>query len=844
MKRVWQRRKKLFNIMRINLTGFLILVVVGVVSFQMVRIVLLQNMQELGASLAGSSASETQNKLTVYETLLSFGAEEVAAQLEQGVGRDELTAWMGRYFRQLSGILGKDNADLYGVVGGEILAANPWEGDETYDYRQAVWYQNAIKAAGTVVFTEVYQDAISSRSIITLSVTCGHQGEVLAMDVFPENFQFQDAALELPEGGSFFLCDQVGTLIYQETALERPYQEIQDYLDLVQAGIESGALDSYDSSIRDLDGNQRGVYYAVLPNGWISIITVPFENILKGLHQISSGFLLMLGMAFLLLAALTWRDFRTGRKMERTNETVRVLGNSYYALYRVDFGQDTYEMIKGSDFVRSRLGPTGNYEDLLECMMEVIEEDACQEYRESFSLDNIRRLVTGRIRDFGGDFLRRFGEEYRWVNVRVLYDESLAPEEAVLCFREVDREKSRQLQERRLLESSLEASRQSEQSKQAFFSNMSHDMRTPLNAIIGLSELAEKEAKNPDKVREYLHKVNLSSRQLLELINDILDMSRMEHGNMEMNLEQFNLQTCVENCADTIRFQAERDGKTFQLHFDLDCSEVIGDPLRVSQILNNLLSNALKFTSAGDTISMDVTQVSRQEHAKYKLVVSDTGIGMSPEFLPRLFEPYAREARFEARGVSGTGLGMAIVKHLVYQMNGHIHVESTQGQGSTFTVILPLEPVKESHPARAEANLLSTETSLEGRKVLLAEDNPINMEIAVELLNLQGVQVTQAWNGREALDQFASSAPETFDLILMDMQMPEMDGCEAAEHIRRLPRPDAKTVPIIAVTANAFAEDIAATTQAGMDAHISKPIDFRILCQTMERVLKKREERR
>ena len=177
-------------------------------------------------------------------------------------------------------------------------------------------------------------------------------------------------------------------------------------------------------------------------------------------------------------------------------------------------------------------------------------------------------------------------------------------------------------------------------------------------------------------------------------------------------------------------------------------------------------------------------------------------------------------------------------------MNGHIHVESTQGQGSTFTVILPLEPVKESHPARAEANLLSTETSLEGRKVLLAEDNPINMEIAVELLNLQGVQVTQAWNGREALDQFASSAPGTFDLILMDMQMPEMDGCEAAEHIRRLPRPDAKTVPIIAVTANAFAEDIAATTQAGMDAHISKPIDFRILCQTMERVLKKREERR
>ena len=190
--------------------------------------------------------------------------------------------------------------------------------------------------------------------------------------------------------------------------------------------------------------------------------------------------------------------------------------------------------------------------------------------------------------------------------------------------------------------------------------------------------------------------------------------------------------------------------------------------------------------------------------------------------------------------MKGTGLGMAIVKSLVEQMNGHIHVESAQGEGSTFTVILPFETVEDSRPVSDPAPAPAQSWSLEGRRVLLAEDNEINMEIATELLTMRGVQLTQARNGREAVERFQASEPNAFDVILMDMQMPEMDGCEAAERIRALPRPDAGTVPIIAVTANAFAEDIAATTKAGMDAHISKPIDFRILCQTMEKLLEER----
>ena len=533
---------------------------------------------------------------------------------------------------------------------------------------------------------------------------------------------------------------------------------------------------------------------------------------------------------------MSWRDVRTSARVERTNETVRVLGNSYYALYRVDYQKETYEMIKGSDYVRGRIPPTGPYEDLLRTAGEVIEPDAFRDFAESLSAKNIRSLVSRRVRNFGGDFLRRFGDEMRWVNVRVLFDESLAPEEVVLCFQEVEEEKQRQLRERRLLEDALELARQNETSKQSFFSNMSHDMRTPLNAIVGLSELAGEHTGDREKVAEYLQKINTASRQLLNLINDILDMSRVEHGKVTLTTKEFDLPQCVEECVESFRFQAEGEGKRLTLDLDVRDARVMGDPFRISQLLNNLLSNAVKFTSRGDSVQVSVTQVDQGERAKYRFVIADTGIGMSREFLPRLFEPYSREMRFTSRQISGTGLGMPITKALVAQMDGEIQVESEQGVGTTFTLVLPLAGAEPAEAPAPAAEAPEEAFSLEGKRILLAEDNEVNMEITTEILSMRGVEVVQAWNGREAVERFSEAEPFAFDAVLMDMQMPEMDGCAAARQIRALRRPDARAVPIIAVTANAFAEDVAATTAAGMDAHVSKPIDFNILCRTLERL--------
>ena len=835
MKGSGRRWVRLLRGMRVHIVVLAALIVVGVAGFQLLRVALLKNAQSTGSSLARTYAAEERNKLVVFETLLSFGAGNIDAWVEQGWSRDEVQQWLVLYFLRMQEILGEEAVDPYAVIDGEIVAANPWEGDENYDASQTEWYRRALEARGEVIFTNVYTDAISGNPVVTVAQQCERSGAVLAFDIFPEKLHLAAEPLALPQGGSFFLCDSTGTLIHQQTDLEVPQTELQQYVQELVQSVRAGEQDRYDASFTDLEGRQRNVYYCTMPNGWLALLTVPYDTILQGLDTFTLLFALLILFSLAAVLGLSWRELRLSERVERTNETARVLGNSYYALYRVNFVRGTYEMIKGSDYISGRLEAKGSYEALSKVVGEVIEPEAYQEYVDSFSLENIRRLVSNSIRDFGGDFRRRFGEEYRWVNVRVLFDASIAPEEVVLCFREVEEEKKRRLEETQLLEDALEASRRSEKAKQAFFSNMSHDMRTPLNAIIGLSQLVRQHLDDRERVADYMDKIGYSSRQLLELINDILDMSRLEHGKVTLDCRQFDLAACVRECAEAFRPQAEQAGKTLDVRISLRQPVVLGDSFRITQIMNNLLSNAFKFTREGDRVTVTLSQVDNQAGVKYQLVVSDTGIGMSPDFLPQLFEPYARETRFSARQVAGTGLGMPIVKSLVTQMNGEIHVDSTPDQGTTFTLVLPFTAVGEG-----EAEELpdpAADFSLDGRHILLAEDNLVNMEIAAEILSMHGVEVTKAFNGLEAVEQFEAAPPFAFDAILMDMQMPEMDGCEAARRIRALSRPDAATVPIIAVTANAFAEDVAATGAAGMDAHISKPIDFDALCRTLERLI-------
>ena len=850
-----KKRKDLRTGVRLRISFFpvILFAVLSVVCILLLRQDLLQNAQQTGTAVAFSYATEEQNNIAVYRTLIQIGTRYIDTQTAAFWNEERIQRWMEIFFNRVEGVLGKNTVDPYAVINGKIIAARPWAGDEAYDVEAADWYRRAVEANGDVVFTDAYQDAITGKPVITIAQMGTESGCVLAFDVFPENFRLTLRTAELPEGSSYYLCDRRGTVLYSTGESTHDDEEEAEYVREILKEISLGLHDEYDSVLYDPSGVKKGVYYNELPNGWKAIITIPFHEIFGELNRLIAVFSLFFACFLMMTLFLSVRDWRLQHKIGRSNETVRVLGNSYYALYRVNVNDASYEIIKGSEYVLKRLPVRGDYERLLDVMREIIEPNACRDFLDSFSAEKIGELLDKKIHDFGGDFRRRFGSVYKWVNVRVLFDETLTPGEAVLCFREVEREKVQQLQRTRLLEEALEAARRSEETQSSFFSSMSHDMRTPLNAVIGLSELAQKQTDNPGKVKELLDRIRIAGRQLLDLINDILEMSRIRHGKVTISQQPFDLKETIEETVSIFRIQAEKDEKEFTVETDIRDSRVVGDPLRISQILNNLLSNAFKFTERGGRISFQVKQFETGGYSRYQFVIEDDGIGMSPEFVEKVFEPYERESRFGAESVGGTGLGMSIVKSLVTQMDGKITVKSAPGEGSRFTVTVPLEaaaPVSDTFaPATAAAESgkgpsAGTDEGCpgRGRRLLLAEDNAINRLMAEEMLVSAGFEVTSAENGRRALELFEESAPGTFAVVLMDMQMPVMDGCEAARQIRALDRPDAGAVPIIAVTANAFSEDVSATTAAGMDAHVSKPIDFAVLRQTLERLLSPRTE--
>ena len=824
----------------LNIVFLLFFAVLTIFSLYMMREKLLQNAQQFGTSLTQNYAAEEQNHIDTYSAMMKLGTQYLDQMTENHASEQQIQTWIENFFSKMPQVLEDNSVDLYAIVGGRIVAANPWDGDDSYDFRQTDWYRMAMDANGEVAFTAAYQDVITGKQVITIAQKARNSDNMLMFDVFPEDFHTADDMQSLPEGSSYYLCDQAGTLLYAHEAVAHEDEQLQPYVNGLVQRIQEGSLDPYDATITGPDGNPCGVYYYQMSNGWITILTIPFRTVLRELTGIYRLFLLLSSLFLIAAVLLSIRDYHLNRKMRRTDDTVRALGNLYYAIYRVNYKTGMYEVVKCANDTRQKISATGRYSDLLHTIQEVVTRSTYEEFASSFSLENIQQLVHDQVTEFGGDYLRRFENGERWVNVSILFDKAFAQDEVVLAFREVNQEKTRQLKQLELLQNALESSHRSEADKNAFFSNMSHDMRTPLNAIIGLSELAQHNLDDQSKLKTLLEKILFSGQQLLHLVNDVLEISRMEQGHISLDYHPIDLQQCVDDCVEIFRHQAKKEEKNLSLACDLHHRMVLGDASRISQILNNLLSNAFKYSEPGASITVRLTENSSDKHSSYELSVQDTGIGMSQEFLTHVFEPYARETRFSARSVVGTGLGMAIVHSLVKRMDGEIRVASELGQGSTFTVTLPLQAITEPEDADCTEHVelpMQTESSafdLRGKKLLIAEDNEINMEIATEILSMNGVQVVQAWDGQQAVEIFSASQPHEFDAILMDMQMPNMNGCQAAQAIRTLERADATTIPIIAVTANAFPEDIAKTQAAGMNAHIVKPIDFTVLCQLLQ----------
>lgn len=414
----------------------------------------------------------------------------------------------------------------------------------------------------------------------------------------------------------------------------------------------------------------------------------------------------------------------------------------------------------------------------------------------------------------------------------------------MLAFLEARKKNYRRLEEKnRQLAEAVAQADSANRAKSQFLARMSHEIRTPMNAIVGLTVLAGHHTDEPEQIQEYLGKIETSSRVLLNIINDVLDMSAIESDKLRIAKRPFGLKEILNSITAVYHTQCRQKGITFEMNAgEIRHDRLIGDGLRLNQVLLNLISNAYKFTPEGGKITVTVKEAEvQEENAYYKFTVEDTGEGMTQEMLGRLFLPFEQEDAETAMKHGGSGLGLSIARNLVELMGGSISCQSQKGKGTIFTVSLPFEMEEngeefsgEELPAAAED--VEEGYDFRGKRVLLAEDTEMNADIAMELLALVNMNADHVWNGREAVEKFKASEPGTYAAILMDVQMPKMNGYEAAKEIRALSHPDASAVPIYAMTANAFTEDVSAALNAGMNGHIAKPIDTQLLYEILKKV--------
>ena len=675
-------------------------------------------------------------------------------------------------------------------------------------------------------------------------------------------------------------------------------------------------------------------------------------------------------LAALYVVLLLLENARQTKKLTWEKQEMRDIVDTTSHLFRrfilIDLEHDTYTILEDNDKSGNNPLPVeGTYSDLRNYWLDRIVDTQAESYdRERFSVRSIQEHLTADVPYLQyEERIRGSGTQWWQISVLCLKRKRGVATSVLAAVQDVSELKEREQRSRIALEDAYQSAQAANEAKRTFLFDMSHDMRTPLNAVIGLAGLLDRDAADPDRVRSYSRKIRASGQHLLTMVNEVLDMSKIESGNTSLILSPFSLSELLEELTFVFLPQAQEKGQTLKINaFGVPQERLIGDKLRLNEILGSLLSNAVKYTDRGGEVALTVHGLAQTTPGYVHLLfeVTDNGIGMSPDFVPHVFDPFVRETNSTVSGIQGAGLGLTIAKSIVDLMGGTIRVDSVPGKGSTFQVELELRPAvedadsqfwkeqgihkalalgsdericksvqslmagtgvevqcatesptawkrsedtafdlilldhtlpgmdtpeairsirthygnapklilvdsnwigKEQDARRAGANgflpapfSMSTlkkvvsecvsqsrsdeaDVSLDGLRVLVAEDNDINAEILMELLDMEGILSERADNGRAALELFRSKPEGYYDGVLMDIQMPQMNGYEATRAIRSLTRADAADIPIIAMTANAFAEDVQQSMEAGMNAHLAKPLDAALLKRTLRSFL-------
>ncbi|MDE7220105.1 MAG: response regulator [Oscillospiraceae bacterium] len=535
---------------------------------------------------------------------------------------------------------------------------------------------------------------------------------------------------------------------------------------------------------------------------------------------------------------------RREREQEKM-DIIRSLSGMFCATYYIDLRADTYQSVTQLREIGEFLGQRSAYTaGIHSYAARFIHPDDRAEYLETMSIENLRKrlgwsrtLLATEYRKLPSDGSIPPSEQCSWIRataVLIRSDSSGVPLTVLYANQDVTESKQKEAREHQALLDAYQAANHANAAKSDFLSRMSHDIRTPMNGIIGMTNIAVGHINDRERVLDCLHKITVSSRHLLNLVNEVLDMSQIESGKIDLAEERFFISDMISELAIILRSPIQEKGH----HLRMDPPEVAhgavwGDPARLQQVFVNILGNSIKYTPPGGLLEVSVREKESREHGYgcYSFVFRDNGVGMDEAFVQRIFEPFSRAEDSRTGAIEGAGLGMTIAQNIVRMMGGDIAVKSQRGKGTQFTVTLFLkqqgDEAAEDVPGVPAAD---QDISFCGRRFLLVEDNEINREIACELLQDTGAAVECTENGQEAFDRFAAASPGYYDLILMDIQMPVMNGYDATRAIRSLPRSDALTIPILAMSANAFAEDIAASREAGMNDHITKPFDiFRLM---------------